>query len=168
MRVLKSALLSVALLLPLSATAEQLAQPGDAPILTVSGDFSNQNSDNAAIFDMEMLQALPQSSFTTTTIWTDGPQEFTGVKVDDLLRDLGISAGSVKVTAINDYAVEIPVAELLGSEALLAYLRNGEAMSIRDKGPLWLVYPYDADDKFRNEVIYSRSVWQVDRMILSE
>ena len=168
MRVLTSALLSVAMLLPIAVRAEQLVPPTEAPVLTVAGEFSNQNSNNAALFDMAMLQALPQTGFTTTTIWTEGPQEFTGVRLDDLLRDLGIEDGTVKITAINDYLVDIPVNDLLGSEALLAYLRNGEEMSIRDKGPLWLVYPYDKDDKFRNEVIYSRSVWQVDRIILSE
>jgi hypothetical protein len=41
---------------------------------------------------------------------------------------------------------------------------NGAEMSIRDKGPLWIVYPYDASDDFRSEVVYSRSIWQLDRI----
>jgi hypothetical protein len=36
-------------------------------------------------------------------------------------------------------------------------------MSVRDKGPLWVIYPYDSDD-YRSEVIYSRSIWQLDRL----
>ena len=37
-------------------------------------------------------------------------------------------------------------------------------MTLRDKGPLWLVYPYDADTAYQSEVIYARSVWQLDRI----
>jgi len=39
-------------------------------------------------------------------------------------------------------------------------------MSVREKGPLWVIYPYDSDAKFRTEVIYSRSIWQLDRLAI--
>jgi hypothetical protein len=41
---------------------------------------------------------------------------------------------------------------------------DGNAMSVRDKGPLWVIYPYDSDAAYRTEVIYSRSIWQLDRL----
>ena len=34
-------------------------------------------------------------------------------------------------------------------------------MSIRDKGPLMLVYPFDLDQSLFNEKYFSRSVWQI-------
>jgi len=37
---------------------------------------------------------------------------------------------------------------------------------LREKGPLWVIYPYDSDAKFRTEVIYSRSIWQLDRLAI--
>jgi hypothetical protein len=37
-------------------------------------------------------------------------------------------------------------------------------MSLRDKGPLWIIYPYDSKSDFRTEVVYSRSIWQRDRL----
>ena len=43
-------------------------------------------------------------------------------------------------------------------------LETVETMSIRDKGPLWVVYPYDSSADYRTEVIYSRSIWQLDRI----
>jgi hypothetical protein len=46
----------------------------------------------------------------------------------------------------------------------VAYLRNGAEMSMRDKGPLWIVYPYDAKPDYQSELIYSRSIWQLDRI----
>ncbi len=47
---------------------------------------------------------------------------------------------------------------------IIAYLLNGEEMSIRDKGPLWVIYPFDSDADFRSEVVFSRSIWQLDRL----
>ena len=48
--------------------------------------------------------------------------------------------------------------------SVLAFLRNGDEMSVRDKGPLWVVYPYDSTPEYQSELIYSRSVWQLARI----
>ena len=37
-------------------------------------------------------------------------------------------------------------------------------MSRRDKGPLWVIYPYHDNIDYRSETIYSRSIWQLDRI----
>jgi hypothetical protein len=41
---------------------------------------------------------------------------------------------------------------------------DGKTMSVRDKGPLWIIYPYDSSADYRTEVVYSRSIWQLDRI----
>jgi hypothetical protein len=102
--------------------------------------------------------------FTTTTIWTDGPQSFSGVPLAALLAHLGIEDGTLRAIAANDYAVEIPVSSITDAAPILAFTQNGAPMSRRDRGPIWLVYPYDSDPVFRTEVIYSRSIWQLDRI----
>ena len=43
-------------------------------------------------------------------------------------------------------------------------LRNGGRMSVRDKGPLWIVYPFDSSEEYQAELIYSRSIWQLVRI----
>ncbi len=45
---------------------------------------------------------------------------------------------------------------------------NGETMPVRRKGPLWIVYPYDSDEAYRSEAIYSRSIWQLDRIEVTD
>ena len=115
-------------------------------------------------FDQALLAGLPAATFETTTIWTEGPQSFTGVPFAMLLDHLSVSEGTVRMIAANDYAVEMPVAEVLTGEAMIAYLQNGAPMSLRDRGPLWVVYPYDADPELRTELVYSRSVWQLVRL----
>ncbi|MBU2958866.1 molybdopterin-dependent oxidoreductase [Paracoccus sp. C2R09] len=116
-------------------------------------------------YDLDALQELPKVEFTTSTIWTEGESSFTGVALSVLLAEAGIDSGSVMATAINDYAVEIPVDEIDENAPIIAYLQDGEVMSPRDKGPLWVIYPYDEDEKYQTETVYSRSIWQLDRIM---
>ena len=117
--------------------------------------------------DRAALAMLPQDGFSTTTIWTDGIQEFKGVRLRKFADCLGINSGLLTLIATNDYLIEIPVDELRADGALIAYERNGAPMATRDKGPLWLVYPYDADPEFRTETVYAQSIWQLDRIEVS-
>jgi hypothetical protein len=113
------------------------------------------------------LLKLPQNGFETTTIWTKGMQHFEGVWLSDFLEAHDIADGVIEIEAINDYWIEIPVDEVQHGGALLALRRNGGPMHARDLGPVWLVYNYDANPDFRTETIYSRSVWQLDRITVS-
>jgi hypothetical protein len=148
--------------------AAELAAPTGEVLLTVSGDITVTNAGDTAVFDLAMLQEIGGERIETTTIWTDGTQEFTGVSLKVLLDLLEIEAGTLSATAINDYAVEIPVSDAVDNGPIVAYLRNGEEMSVRDKGPLWVVYPYDANSDYNTETIYSRSIWQLDRIVVSQ
>jgi hypothetical protein len=37
-------------------------------------------------------------------------------------------------------------------------------MSLREKGPLWIIYPFDSSPEYQTELIYSRSIWQLNRI----
>lgn len=134
----------------------------DGTLLTVS------ISGESVTYDRAALEALGSESFETTTIWTEGLQTFTGVPLTALVGTLGIDGEALKATAINDYAVEIPLSDAVEDGPIIAYEMNGEPMSVRDKGPLWVVYPYDSNPDYRSEVIYSRSIWQLDRISVVE
>lgn len=152
------------LAVPLCASADGLAEPAGEVVLTVTGAIGKTNTDNAARFDRDMLRALPATRYETATIWTDGVHVFEGVLLAHLLEAVGASGSEVRAVALNDYAITIPVDGGDENDALVAYHMNGREMSVRDKGPLWVVYPYDSDAAFRTEVIYSRSIWQLNRI----
>ncbi|MBB4020315.1 MULTISPECIES: molybdopterin-dependent oxidoreductase [Actibacterium] len=122
--------------------------------------------DTRHAFNLEDLQALPASSFQTTTIWTEGAQTFRGVSLKALLESLDVTEGVIHATAINDYSVTIPMTDATADGPIIAYAANDAPMSRRGKGPLWIVYPYDSDLKFQTETIYSRSIWQLDRLTI--
>ncbi|KKB80393.1 hypothetical protein VW35_08435 [Devosia soli] len=143
------------------AVAGDLALPKGAEILEVNGSITSSNADGKAIFDLEMLDALPQRVTKATTPWYTGEHEFSGVIISDLLNYLGASGENVTFTALNDYASEIPMSELENLPVILATRVDGEELSVRDKGPLFVIYPFDLDSTLYNEVIFGRSVWQV-------
>ncbi len=165
-KIITAALLSVFCAMPLSA--ETVPTPNGDAILTVSGAIQNENTDAGVVLDIEMLKALPSQTFSTTTIWTEGEVEFTGVSLKAVLDYVGFSGTKIEAVASNDYKIEIPASGIADDVPIVAYLMNGEEMSSRGKGPLWIVYPYDSKPKYRTEVIYSRSIWQLDRIISVE
>ncbi|WP_139246469.1 molybdopterin-dependent oxidoreductase [Thalassovita taeanensis] len=126
--------------------------------------FEDGSARAARALTMADLMALPRSGFFTTTIWSEGTQHFQGVWLKDLLGALDVTEGVLTLSALNEYLIDIPVAEVDESDALIAYERNGAPMSARDKGPLWMVFPYDRDLRFQTETVFALSVWQMDRI----
>jgi len=143
------------------ARAADLAQPQGPVILTVTGNISNTNSGGEARFDLAMLENLPGRTTTTETPWTEGKVSFEGPLGQALLDLVGAEGDTLLVTALNDYEADIPTSDFANWPVILATHMNGEAMSVREKGPLFVIYPVDADPTLYNEVVFSRSVWQV-------
>ena len=137
-------------------------------ILTVSGAFERAPDQGEMAFDMAMLRALDDSAFSTSTIWTDGIHRFSGVSLHLLAAYLGVAEGAVlKFEAINDYLIEVPVSDAVSDGPIIAYAMDGAPMSIRERGPLWLIYPYDSDPDYQSEIIYTRSIWQLKHIEVS-
>ena len=44
---------------------------------------------------------------------------------------------------------------------IIATRFDGNPFSVRENGPLWLIFPYDRDEEFRRDRIYAVSVWQL-------
>lgn len=153
------------LTLALGATDVKSETTGDV-VLTVSGKISAEGAGDKVQLDIDMLRQLPALEVSTSTIWTDGVHVFTGVPLALLLDELGSSGSTLRALAINDYAVDMPVEDLGPEYPILAYEMDGKEMHRRDKGPLWINYPYDSSDDYQTSLVYSRSVWQLDRLEL--
>ena len=149
------------LTMPLAASADGLEAPTGEVLLTVRGAIALRNDGDAAVLARAMLEALGAERFETTTIWTEGVQTFTGVPLHALLAALGAEGQTLRAVALNDYAVEIPVSDAEPGGPIVAYLQNDAPMSVREKGPLWIVYPYDTRAAYQSEQIYARSIWQL-------
>jgi hypothetical protein len=137
----------------------------EKPILTISGKI-NASGPDGAVFDRSKLEALGMQSIETKTPWYKEVVKFEGVPLDKLMAHVGANGEKVVAIALNDYSVEIPIEDFAKHHAILALKRDGEYMSVRDKGPLFVVYPYDSDPELRSQKFYSRSAWQVKQLIV--
>ena len=151
----------------LAISAANVAFAGDI-ILTVSGKVATSTNNNLWEFDRAALEALPASTIRTTTIWTEGPQVFQGVSLAVLLDHVGAEDGTILAVALNDYAVKIPTTDAMEDGPIIAYQRNDAALSVRDRGPLWIIYPFDDNEIYRSEEYYSRSIWQLDHIVIED
>jgi len=161
MRVFLAPLAFVLASLAALPAAQALDAPKGAVVLTVTGAIGSTNADKAAVFDKAMLDALPGRLTVTKTPWTKGMTKFEGPLGSALLDAVGAKGTTLKVTALNGYAAEIPLEDFRKWPVILAVRRDGAEMTVRDKGPIFVIYPLDADRSLYNEKIFNRSVWQV-------
>lgn len=148
----------------LAGTAEPLPPPQGPVILTVSGHIAVTNGDGRARFDRTLLEHLPQTTLTTETDWTEGPQRFEGILLRDMMDRLDAHGKAIIARAINDYKATIPWDDLAAFPVLVALKRNGEPMPVRDKGPLWIVYPSPARSPDQAGPHNLKMVWQLRQL----
>lgn len=158
MRLILSTILSLGLL---SGTALALDAPTGDVVLTVKGRIDNVNGDGVARFDLDMLQALDGREAMVETPWAKTPTKFAGAYLRAVLDAAGARGTRLVVRALNDYSAEIPVEDAYGHDTILADRMNGQSMSVREKGPLMVVYPFDKAPHLYTERYFTRSVWQV-------
>lgn len=135
--------------------------PRGQVVLTITGHISHANVDNTAQFDLAMLEALVSRSGVMETPWTEGKMKFSGPLLRSVLDAAGANGTDLKVVALNDYAADVPFSDAYELETILATRMNDELMSVRDKGPLFLIYPFDLMPETYNEKYFARSVWQI-------
>ena len=145
--------------LPLGARAE-------GAILTLH-NHSMPGGQNSIAVSKSDLESLAQRIIKTSNDYVDGVAEFRGPSVQDVISLIGrSSARQARMISTNRYEVEIELAELDRFGAILAMEMNGEPLTLRDKGPIWLMYPMDSYAELSDRGFNSRLVWQLEQIEL--
>ena len=151
MTILRTALVAASLAWGTGALAEEV-------ILTVDG---KTRGGDVFTFTMADLEAMPATTVVTGTPWHDHRVEFSGVPLAALMDKVGADGETAFIVAINDYAVEVPIADFARFGVILAIRADGAYMPVDDKGPLFVVYPFDSDPELSSEQYFMRAAWQV-------
>ena len=139
------------------------AAESDKVVLTVSGKVTNGE---AVDFTLAELEALGTASITTKSPWESNATTFTGVPLAKLMQVVGATGEKAAIVALNKYRTQVPVSDFTDHGVILASRKNGEPMPISDKGPLFVVYPFDDKPEVNTEIYHSRSAWQVRSIII--
>lgn len=145
--------------------AAGLTIPEGRVLLTVTGAIEVQNAQGAAQFDRAMLESLDWREIETHTSFTEGLQRFAGPTLASLLKVVEAQGQTVMATAINDYSTQFPTSDASEHDVILAMVWNGKPMRVRDKGPIWVVYPLSEQDAAK-QTFDSEMIWQLDRLTI--
>lgn len=135
--------------------------PAGTVILTITGKVGATNQPGAAAFDRAMLEALPQRSFVTSTPWYKEPTKFTGPLLRDVLAAAKANGVTLEAMALNDYKTSIPMEDARQFDVIVAHRINDQPISVRTKGPLFIIYPFDTTPELKAAKYYGRSAWQL-------
>lgn len=159
---MKLRLFALLLALPTFVVAEpKLAVPSGEVILEISGNIQVTNVDGEAHFDRQMIEALPTQTIVTTNHVVSSPTSFKGPLLSAFLDKLGAEGETVIVTALDDYSAEIRRSDIDKYGVILATHEDGKVMTIDDRGPFFVVFPFDDYKEIRQDLYYNMSVWQV-------
>lgn len=137
-----------------------------APILTVIFPDANGEAQTMEYTDEEIL-ALDQVEIATDNDYVDETAVFSGPRLRDVFGDQEIgSEDMIRLRALNDYSTEMPASEALDYDVILALSMNGERLSVRDKGPIWVIYPMSEHEELREPRFNDRLVWQLSSVEL--
>jgi hypothetical protein len=156
-------LIAAAMLAVVFAGGTPRAQDADPVILTIDGQISGGT---ARDFSAKQLEALGMTAVETTTPWHNGKIRFEGVPMHRLLQQVGASGKNAAVVALNNYRTEIPLADFKRYPVILALKKDGAYMPVSEKGPLFIIYPFDASQELKNALYYARSAWQVRKITI--
>jgi hypothetical protein len=103
--------------------------------------FNEVSFDKAMEFDLTTLEKLPQA-----TVHADFPKggaetTFSGPLLKDVLAAAGAEGETVTVRAMDGYAVEVPMQEMIDKGAVVALARDGKPLGIGGFGPTQIVFP---------------------------
>ncbi len=123
--------------------------------------IENSGCDKANQLNDDKLLALPQQEFVTHHSWSDKAESFKGPLLRDVLNTTCRNTKKIKLTALNDYAVDMDFSKLEKYQPILAMSVNGKRLSIREKGPLWIMMPLDKYKEIEASSMDGVMIWQL-------
>lgn len=130
-------------------------------LLRVDGDI--RGAGGVSFTDADLLK-FKQKSFATSTVWTEGVHQFSGPSLQLLLDKLGAGPGNLRLTAVNDYSVEVNRSLVTADAPIIANRIDNKIFDRRAKGPLWVMFPFDALPDLQNEAVFAACAWQLSRI----
>lgn len=126
-------------------------------VLTVTG-----KDGNARGFTLAQIEALGTYRITTKTFWPADDGTYEGIMLADLLKETGLQDLSMlQVTALNGYSVKIPSEDWTRWQVMLATRRDGRPITVRNKGPLRLIFSMALDEKLAERTMGTHWAWMI-------
>ncbi len=131
--------------------------------------FTIRSADGAKTVEVtaEAIEKAGSVTFKTTLPGTDGEElhEVRGPLMQALLEQAGFEAGEYTAVALDNYEIDVPAEDFKTHGAIAAVEIDGKPLTVRDKGPAWIVYPRSDNAALTDPIYESRSVWQLKELV---
>jgi hypothetical protein len=141
---------------------DAIPTPTDDVILTATGNIGTHNNGDKIEMDRAAIEAVGVVEYKVRDPFDHKDVVFRGVLLSDLLAlwQVPADATTLEMIALNDYVVEVPIADTRQWPVLYAMQADGQYMEVATRGPAMLVYPYD-NFEFDTQIFNDRWIWQI-------
>lgn len=88
----------------------------------------------------------------------------TGPRMADVLRHFSIKGEIADAVALDAYRIDIPVDDAMNYDVVLATSIDGKKLGVRDRGPVWVIYPLKDHPELQTPMYEARSIWQLKEL----
>jgi hypothetical protein len=134
--------------------------PSGPVLLTVTGNIQETNAEGRAQFDRAMLEALEWHEVSTYSPYVEGAQLFSGPLMSDVLAMVQAQGSVIMAAALDDYVAQIGFDDAVNHGAILAMESGGRPLSVRQKGPIRVIFPLTAAQAEAKR-FFVEMVWQL-------
>jgi hypothetical protein len=144
------------------AGGDAIPVPSADVIVTITGNIGTSNVGDSIQMDLATIESAGLVDYTLNDPFENREVTYRGVVMSDLLDiwQVGEDATILHMVALNDYAVDVPLADLREYPVIFALQADGAYMPIATRGPAMLVYPYD-DFEFDTAIYNDYWIWQI-------
>jgi len=128
-------------LLTVTGAVENPNRSGYNPETDKFFGYNEVDFEKATEFDFGALAALSMAKVKADFPKGGAVYEYEGPLLADVLKAAGAMGKNVTVQALDGYAVEVPMSDMIANGAIVALKRDGKAFGIGDFGPTQIVYP---------------------------
>ncbi|MFA0086683.1 hypothetical protein ACE1OE_12590 [Vibrio sp. E150_011] len=124
-------------------------------------------SDVVHTYDSQQLLNMAQHTITTDLPWLNSASTFSGVTFEDLFNDAGLDIPyTVTLTALNNYQIVLDKKDIEQFSPIIAILKDGNPMSVREKGPYWVIFSLELYPELDNTDYHAKMIWQLKEIRL--
>lgn len=145
-----------------------LNQPTGQVLLRVQGGIQKMNRGEHALFDLDLLKALPIETIKTTMLWHKGEKRsYKGVPLKDLMKAVAAKGQTLTFYAADGYTKKISGDMIAKRNPILAYEVNGKPLREEKAsfGDLKVVFDHDGMPDFQKRLDYDfdvKSVYKIE------
>lgn len=142
--------------------------PTQDVMVAITGKIGTSNVDDSIEMDRATIESIGLVDYTVDDPFDKKTITYRGVLMSDLLDvwQVDKAATSLRIVALNDYSIDVPISDLRKYPVIFAIQADGEDMPIETRGPAMLVYPYN-DFEFDTAIYNDYWIWQIKSIEVS-